>query len=473
VAETVTERLARFVVQTEFKDLSKESVEMAKAVTLDTLGCAIGGYDNEPSSILRRIARELGGSESTVIGDGRASCENAIRANSVMATCLDYDDVWIPHTRNTLHAGNSIVPTALALGEREHLSGEQVILAIVLGYDVAMRLTEAARTPLLMGRDETPKQALDGLVERGERSIPVNVPFYNVAVAGKLLELDEDQMANAMGIIGCNIGVGTAEIEAGMTKCLRGWDIGIIAAFMAKYGFKSSTAQFEGKRGVCEWLGGCDLDALFGHLGKRFKITEDWIKPYPCQYSFHTALDLTSKLVKEHQLLPDKIRDVKVKSFLRASQMAAPAHYKPETPIVAQFSLPYCVALIIKHGNVHPDFFTEKKIRDPNLLELARRVKVELDPELDKIALVRGDLKRPSTVEIITESGERYKAQGNYPKGQYPNLMSSTELQGKYRMLASKLLQEDQIAESIKSINRLEKMKDVCEVMKPLAVKSK
>ena len=462
MSETVVEKLADFATDIEFKDLPEDVVKMTKTILLDTIGCAIGGTSGEISKCMRRVLSELGGrEESTVIGDGKTNSANATLANGCAARYLDFNDIYISHTRETVHASEAMIPTALALGESEQLSGKEIVTAIALGYDIYMRIADSP---------------LKGFVERQWNASGCSLG--TAVTAGKLLGLTKEQLMNAMAINSPKIMMGYGQHFRGAVSWMKdlhgAWDAheGIVAALMAKNGFKAASAIFEGKNGFCDWVGGCDFDSLYADLGKRFRITEMWLKPYSCMYAFHTALDIAKKIVNEHHLTPEEINQVNVRTFLRASQMAQPAHYNPTGLEHAQFSLPFCMALVITKGKIIPDFLSEKYRRDPKLLGLAAKVKVALDPELDKVTLQRGDMKRPASVQIVTSKGETYEERLDYPKGQWPqNPMSEDEVQEKFRGLASKLIKKRQIENIVKSVERLEKLQDINELMKPLALK--
>ena len=136
--EAVSEALSKFAVRLNFEDLSREVVHKTKQIVLDTLGCALGGYLSEPNRITRSVLRDLGGKpESSIIGSGeKTSSPNAALANCVMVRYLDFNDVYF--NMGSCHPSENI-PTALAVGEREHSSGKEVLTAIVIGFEVQQR----------------------------------------------------------------------------------------------------------------------------------------------------------------------------------------------------------------------------------------------------------------------------------------------------------------------------------------------
>jgi 2-methylcitrate dehydratase len=232
----VAQQLAEEVIRFKFNDLPPEVVHQAKRLVLDTLGCAIGGYSTDASRIMREVIVDLDGpKEATVVGSGmRTSCLNATLANGVMVRCLDYNDAVVMETETGERMGyhpSEVIPGILALGERQHITGKETLAAIVLGYDLSYRFLEAVFEP------EMERRGWNGDT-RGAYIMPL--------VAGKILGLNESQLANAMGISGsCHavLGILDAEAEAyTMTKNLR-------FASMAHAGILSGRAAPEGKQG--------------------------------------------------------------------------------------------------------------------------------------------------------------------------------------------------------------------------------
>jgi len=139
-------------VRLKFDDLPKEVVHEAKRAVLDALGCGIGGYPSKASKIIQSLSKELGGpKESTIIGSGaRTSCLNAILANGVMVRYLDFNDTYFITEGIHVLGGHpsDLIPAVLALGEREKSKGQDVITAIVVGYELSARFIDASVVPL-------------------------------------------------------------------------------------------------------------------------------------------------------------------------------------------------------------------------------------------------------------------------------------------------------------------------------------
>ena len=144
---SIARKLARDVIDLGFQDLPPDVIHQTKRIMLDTLGCAIGGYDSEANRAIQELIRELRHpEESTIFGSGlKTSCLNAALANGAMVRYLDYNDTAFILQGETYRTGyhpSEVIPPILALGERQHLSGKDVITAIVLGYDLSICFLE-------------------------------------------------------------------------------------------------------------------------------------------------------------------------------------------------------------------------------------------------------------------------------------------------------------------------------------------
>jgi 2-methylcitrate dehydratase len=153
---TLSENLSQYAGEFSFTDLSSEEIHAAKRSILDTLACGIGGYGGDSSGIVRGLIAELGGpEESTVIGDGiKVPCANAAFANGAMVRYLDYNDTYIRITEKffTGWHPNELIPAALAVAERQHSNGKELITAVALANDIVGRFVDSAKEKSLSNR---------------------------------------------------------------------------------------------------------------------------------------------------------------------------------------------------------------------------------------------------------------------------------------------------------------------------------
>jgi len=282
--ETASRALSRYAAALRYKDLSPEVIRYSKHLILDTLGVALGGYLSDPSSFTRMVVRELGGRpESTVIASGdKTSCSLAALANGAMVRYLDFMDIY--YTVDAVHPSENI-PVALAVGERQHSSGKDALVAVVLGFEFQGRLADTFPAPKLGWHHVT----MGGYT----------TPF----VAGKLLGLNEEQMINAMGISAytshtLNYAIGRISMIKALGYGLTGQK-GIEAALMAQKGMTGPDDAVERFNQVTKF--NADLSPVIKG-GDKPRILKSGIKPYASEYMTHTPLEAMYAIASEHDL---------------------------------------------------------------------------------------------------------------------------------------------------------------------------
>jgi len=449
----VARELAKYAVTLTFQDLPQDVIQQTKRVILDTLGCAIGGYDSEASRAIQELIKELGHpEESTVFGSGlRTSCLNAAFANGAMVRYLDYNDTAFILQGETYRTGyhpSEVIPPILALAERQHLSGKDVITAIVLGYDLSICFLEGV---IGLGME---RKGWNGDT-RGAYIMPL--------IAGSILGLDEVQMENAVGIsASCHVVLGildTPAEEYTMTKNIRFPTMaysGIWAAMLAKKGFTGPTTVIEGHDGFVEVImnGEYDISRLANIKGK-FAIRETCIKSIIADFSSHGHLTATLNLVKEHDIKPGDVAEVRITTSKRCAEHTGDLIKKyPKNKETADHSSYYLTAIAIIDRQIGPDQFTPEKFQNPKVRELIDKVILKGDPDLDKA--------RPAGIsEIVTKQGKKYQCRVDYPRGHARNPMTDKEIAEKFKSMASRYMSEKQIDQIVDVVFALDKLEDV------------
>jgi 2-methylcitrate dehydratase len=449
----LAQEMARYTLDLTYQDLPPDLIHQTKRVLLDTLGCAIGGSDSEASQAIEAFLRESGHpEEATVFGSGlKTSCLNATLANGAMVRYLDYNDTAFILQGETYRTGyhpSEVIPPILALAERQHLSGREVIAAIVAGYDLSLCFLEAVTG---VGME---KKGWNGDT-RGAYIMPL--------VAGKILGLTEEQMENAVGIsASCHAVLGildTPAEEYTMTKNIRFPTMaysGILAAMLAKKGFTGPTTVIEGHDGFVETImkGEYDVSKLANISGK-FAIRETCIKSIIADFSSHGHLTATLNLVKENDIKPEDVAEVRITTSKRCAEHTGdPIKKYPKNKETADHSSYYLTAIAIIDRQIGPDQFTPEKFQNPKVRELIDRVILKGDPDLDKA--------RPAGIsEIITKQGKKYQCRVDYPRGHARNPMTDEEIVGKFKSMASKYMSDKQTNQIIDTVFVLDKLEDV------------
>jgi 2-methylcitrate dehydratase len=461
---TIAEQLACEAKMLSFHELPLEVIHQAKRSLLDILGAALGGYLSEPSQVLQSLVQEMREpAESTVFGSGlKTSCLYATLANGVMARYLAYMDRGFPtrEARMLLSHPGELIPPILAVGERQHSSGEEIITAIVVAYELLNRISAS------MGGSHG---VLDS---RGWTTETMAPPCVMALVAGRLLGLNEKQMANALAI------AGSFTVELGilhspqMTRNLRspyGAYSGILGAFLAGKDFTGPVDVFEGQRGLAEVVTGGEMDLeKLRQPREDWTILYTWILNFAADGNMQGHLEATITLIKNHNIRAEDIAEVRIKTTSHvASRMANPATRRyPKDRYTADHSSYYTTAVAILDRAVGPDQFSEAKLGDPRVRELADKIFVEPDPDLE-------EFDSPGIVEINTKKGEKYSSRVVYPKGHPMNPMTDTDVEKKFRSMASKFMDEKQMRQIVDTVYHLEKLDDIGELIKLLVARER
>jgi 2-methylcitrate dehydratase PrpD len=439
----VTKRLAHFAAGLKFEDLRKEVVEQSKLCLMDWLGAALAGSLEPPSRIIASIVRDMGGKgESTVIGtDIRTTSINAALANGVAGHAVELDDI---NEDSIVHPAASVMPAALAIAERDGLGGADLLTAIVVGYEVENRI----------GRAMNPSHY------RYWHATGTCGTFGAAAAAGRLLGLDEGEMARAFGIAGTQA-AGLIEVFGTMSKPLNPGKAamnGVLAALLAQRGFTSPDSILEAERGYFKAASSePDPNRIVEGLGEGYQIMETIFKRHASCGHTHAPLDAVLEIVERYGVRAEDVEEVRVGTYPIAVELVG-GNYGPKTPSEAKFSLPYCVAVALLYGKAGLEEFSTERLSDPRIRELSNKVKVYADPEFSKVRL--GSAK----VEVIAKGGRAYFSRVDVPKGYPRNPMTKAELRAKFESLASLALPRDRVEGLVGMMDSLEGIDDIREL---------
>lgn len=429
------EKAARFIRDLNFGDLEEGVVNKAKMCFLDFIGAVLAGQASESGRLSINFAKHNSRAyEATILATGdQVSLRDAAFVNGNLASALDIDD---GHRMAVGHPGAVVIPAALAIAERYRMSGRKFIEAIVAGYEVAIR-----------SGDILSKQT--GIVWGSGRWACVGA----AAAVAKLLDLGSKEIKNALAIAGTLTPLAPLldDLSQGrmpMTRESTGWGAmtGLSSALLAKEGFTglSSIVDFS-------------LTSL-GDFGEKFEILNVYFKPYACCRWCHPAIDGALELVQEHDLHPADIKEIVVSTFSHAANLA---ESRPRTIDMAQYSIPFTVATAVVEAEVGVDQIAKGKLSDPQVLDVASRVRLIHDAKLDSYFPER----IPAKVEIQTVSGDRYQTRVDIPKGNPRNPMSEREFLDKFKKLATKVIGPQDAIKVIKKVKELEGCQDINEVI--------
>jgi 2-methylcitrate dehydratase len=460
--ETITARMSRWAADLQFQDISSEAVYQAKRFLLDAFGCALGGYQQHDVRIALDVLAEIAGSgPATVFGSGeRIDPVSASLANALMIRCMDYNDIY--WKQDPSHPSD-IFPAAIACCERAGSGGKELIVGLVLGHEFEMRLCEAA---------------FPGIRERGWHHATLTA-FVSPIVAGRALHLSWEQIQHAIGISAsrhCTLGAVTAGKLTMMKNTVdpMATQAGVLAALLAQKGYTGPEHVIDGKEGLAQvfhpdWK----LEVLTQNLGQSWRITQCGMKAFPTEALTHTPISAALDLVKSHDLHPEQVARIQIRSLARAADILSdPSKYDPHTKETADHSLPYVIAAALVDRQVTPAQFTTEKIMDPRIRSQLNKVEVVADPEIEKVfpALQR------VIVHIDTTDGRSFDKQLDYPKGDPRNPLSESELEEKFEALADGVLSgaaQQRVKDAVWNLERVGSVSELMALMEADARKTK
>jgi 2-methylcitrate dehydratase PrpD len=445
-----TKRLAEFIVEARYQDLPQEAIDKGKERILDTLGCMIAGCGEEIAPILLKHLDMAGGRpEATIIGLGhKTNVTNAALVNGTLGHALDLDDVQVSLNG---HPSTVLFPAALSLGEKIHGSGEAVLEAFIIGFEVACKV----------GRGTNPR-----LYNNGWHATSVLGILGAASAAGKLLGLGAREMTSALGIAASQSG-GLRENFGTMTKPFhagKAAEGGVLSALLAQNGFTASEHILEAKRGFCATFSVLyDLDKIFDKLGDPLDLISPGVhtKPYPSCLATHPIIDAALSLAESYDIHPEEVESVECWISPTASDMLM--HSKPQTGLQGKFSAQYAVTAALIYRKATLEQFTDEKVQDPRAQAMIQKVRVVVHPEIEK------DVP-PAVVTVRLKDGREFTQRVDIATGSPEKPMSLSQIMEKYRGCAAPILDKSSLEESIDKILHFERLRDVGELI-PLIVR--
>lgn len=427
--DEVLAAIARTAVTRSFGGLDAATVERTKQAVLDGLGVAVAARDVAGVRELRALALAQGGrGEAQLIGEAtRVPAPAAAMVNATMWRALDFDDV---NERALVHPGASVIPVALAAAQAADgpVDGEELITAVALGIDLMHRLGYAALDVHVP--DGTPRTA------NTNYSLGILV---GAVVAARLWGLDADGVVRAAGIAYSQAcGNQQSTMDAALTVRVQqglSASAALTSARLAQLGVTGPTRPFAGDAGYFQtfWNGVWKPAVVLDGLGERSTVTDLSAKPYPCCKFSHTAIEAASSLHAELAGADVAAVTVELQNREYFTQVCTPLDRKrrPAGVVEAQFSLPYGVAVALRHGPPGVAAFEPAALHDEEVLELAARVQPVLR-EVDH-EVVPG----PATVVVELADGTMRRATCEVPSGDPRAPMSWEALADKFRRAVS------------------------------------
>jgi 2-methylcitrate dehydratase PrpD len=454
-AGSYTQRLAAFAAAHRYQHLPPEATTVARETVLDMMGTMLLGAAPGYRGVWLAgdIAKHDGGpAECTVVGrDFKAPLLAAMLPNGIAGYSADAEGGWAAG----LHTAAVLVPAALTVAEYTHASGQELIAALALGYDVMCRVSRAADAHRPYVHSFHPSA--------------VYGHFGAAAIAGHLFGLDERQFVNALGLAGMNATGMIAWVDD-PTEDSRGFVIGVAAqsgvraARLAQLGMGGPRRILDdAKYSIYDaYSGAMNLDRLVEGLGETYWLARaSGVKLHPCCGDITSGVDALLALRERHQLVPDQI--ARITHWVRPSRVQV----IDNNPLKSHNSQ-YILAVAAARGEITPDTILVDQRADPLVAALYARAQLLPEPELD--AMTSGGI--PAIVEVEVKDGRRFREFVPCPKGFACNPFTTEELHAKFFAWATTHIGRDQAQRILNLTTRLEELPDVGELVALLAAPS-
>jgi len=441
---TLAHQLADYVCAVRFENLSKEVVHEVKRRVIDSIGCALGAWKEEPFVIARRVAADFSAKHgSTIVGtDHKAPPDWAAFANGCAIRYFDFNDTYL--SKEPAHPSDNI-SAALAVAESVGASGRELIAAIALAYEVQCRLCDAA-----------------SIRARGWDHVTYGT-FSTALASAYLMKLDPEKTRHAVNIAGV-AGAAMRQSRAGELSHWKGVAFanaarhGVFSALLAREGMSGPAPIFEGEMGFEKQLG-----VSLGNVGEKFRgapamILKTSIKYWPAEYHSQSAIEAALFLRSQIDDL-SKIKGVVIESHDAAVDIigSEPEKWKPKTRETADHSLPYITAIALIDGEVTDRQFGPQRFKDPEVWKFLENVKVERHAELSAMyPEAVGNI-----VHVDLADGRRLTRRVDYPLGNAKNRLKDSAVEGKFLGLVEPVIGERRAKKIIELVWKLDEAKNV------------
>ena len=436
------QRLSRYVALAPRRRLPAEVAEKTKHHVLDTVAAMVSGSRLLPGRKGISFVKTLGGTkEACVIGSRIVtSAGNAALANGMSAHADETDD---SHAPSLTHPGCGIVPAALAVAERQQCSGEALLRAVALGYDVCARLTMSLNAYEFR--------------EDGHSTHSFGPMFGAAAASGCLFELNEKQSRYLLSY--------TAQQASGISCWMRdeehiekAFDFGgmparngVSAATMVAHGFSGVDDVFSGERSFFVAYGRAPKpEVLVEGLGERYEILRTNIKRWSVGSPIQAPLDALFLLTQENKFKAAEVEKVVV----RVAHQGANTTNNRDMPDICMQHL--CAVMLLDGTVTFKSSHDEKRMRDKRVLALRNKITLMGDDEL-----TRAMPSRQGIVEITLRGGRELRHHMKAVRGTAENPMTRAEVDAKSYDLLAPLLGAARARKLCETVWNLEQIPDV------------
>lgn len=478
--ESVTEKIARFVIGTHFEDIPQSVKDQSKLAVLDWFAAYLAALATaiEQVTPLFEMIKEFGGKKRVrVIGMNlRTDVLSAATANGYIGHLMDYDET---DTSIRSHSVAPLLPAVLAVGEEKKISGKRLLECFAVGQEVTIKVGEVIHP--------------NELLVEGWHGTSVFGIFGCTAGSGKIMGLSAEKMAIAFGITASfasglseNFGSSIKPFHAGMAARR-----GILANFLADKGITSKRTALEGKAGYFHAYNWGDVKkiGLIDTLGKPWRL-ETWgaVNPKlnPACHGLATSIEYGALMPRKYGFSPDDIAEIEIYSHIKTLSAMISRSYVdtgqlmdqnyldgpprqllpgiPQTGKEAQFSKEYGFCKALLHGELKIEHFSNEAIKEPKVVELMKKTKVFHCPRMENISRSHPEVEWPYAERMVVKmkDGRVFEEEQHYIRGAAKRPLTMKHVEGKFVDCATMAgLTKERIAEVIAEVNKLDEVKDI------------
>src|SRR5262245_5966644 len=439
-AVTLTKTFCAGLAATRLGDLSVAALRAARRGVLDWIGCALAGSGHKTITTLLDVLQETSGRpQATVLGRNlRLGLLDAPLANGQMGHVLDYDDTHMGGV--VLHTSSPVLGALFALAERAPVSGADFMLAYAMGFEAGVRSGRTAPGHHKGGWHLT---GTLGSIAAG-------------AAAGKLLRLDPQRLAYAMGIAATQAG-GLQQNRGTMCKSFHAGKAaanGVLAALLAERGFDSTQEIIEGEKGFCRTYSDvAEPERLTEDFGNGWLIETNGHKPYACGVVLHPLIDAVIAIRDRQAIDPAKVDEIGLR--VHPLVLSITGVREPATGLQSKFSMLHAAAAALIDGAAGVAQFSDAKATDPTIAALRRKVKPVADEKL----------RRDEAYACIAVGKERHEIHIAHATGTADNPMSDKQIEGKFLANAAPVIGADRARRAVDWVGALEQRADMHELI--------
>ena len=451
---TLSQELAKRIHAIKFEDLPDSAIPLARTAMLDAIACAFVGATEDTAKIIEKVPGFAGASgPCAVFGrDYRTNPLDAVLINGTSGHALDFDDMSITMGG---HPTVMLMPVIFALGDMLEITGEDAILAYVVGHETATRIAGGVHMHHY---------------DKGWHPTATLGIFGTTAAAARLLGLSEDQTATALGI-SASLASGIKSNFGSMTKPLhagQGGRNGLYAALLAKEGFTANDLAFEHKQGFLNVFNGegtYDIDKILSNWGAPFDLVSVGVglKKHPCCGGTHPPIEAMLALRAENDVDVGEVDAIDV--LVHPLRLPHTNNPDPRTPLQGKFSQQYCVSRALLEGRVKLEHFEPEAFAEPKVQSLLKKVTAGIHPKMspDFVPL------HGAEVIVTMKDGTRFSNYNEVDLGRgLSNPLTADELWEKFEDCALRSLEKSAIRPLFDSLQCLEdatNLRDITELM--------